>query len=75
MPHELWPAFEAVLAGYDMLYIGKLEGSAADGVVATNAIERAWLGLGNCVKKILRLLRVLFEPGLIVQRFVRHTSR
>jgi hypothetical protein len=71
---ELRPAFETVLAGEDKLRIGEAQGRGADDVrrlilaprmMARNAVERGGLGLRVTVEKILGLLLVLFETGLI----------
>src|SRR4029077_5649651 len=68
------PAFEAVLAGYNKLGIGEVERRAADSarrlvvvsrMMAGDAMERAGRGVGVSVEKILGLLLVLFEVGLI----------
>ena len=71
---ELRPALKAVLAGYYELCICEGEGRGPDGVrrlvlesrmMARDAIERAGRGLGVSAEKILGLLLVLFEVGLI----------
>jgi hypothetical protein len=74
VPGEFRPAFETVLAGDDELRIRQLKGRDSDGVLRLvmepgimprDPIERRGFGLGVRVEKILGLLPVLLEVGLI----------
>ena len=70
---EFRPACKAVLAGYDELRIGELEGRGANyvqrlvvepRVITRNAVEGLGRGLATTVEKILGLLLILFEARL-----------